>query len=95
MANINVTVRMDEDLKCEAEALFDNLGMSLTTAINVFVRQAVREGRIPFEVGTAPSCRSLPVTVPGYYRAWNEPRVEYAVVELPKIDTPVEEAGER
>ena len=51
MANVNVTIRMDDDLKKEADALFDELGMSFTTAVNVFVRQAVREGRIPFLIG--------------------------------------------
>ena len=50
MANINVTVRIDEDLKNQADELFDDLGLSFTSAINVFVRQAVREGRIPFEI---------------------------------------------
>lgn len=55
MANVNITIRMDEDLKSEADKLFDELGMSFTTAINVFVRQSLREGRIPFEVTTRPS----------------------------------------
>ena len=55
MANVNITIRMDEDLKKQADALFDELGMSFTTAINVFVRQAIREGRIPFEVTTTPT----------------------------------------
>lgn len=54
MANINVTIRIDEDLKEEADKLFDDLGMSFTTAINVFVKQSLREGRIPFEITTAP-----------------------------------------
>ena len=54
MANVNITIRMDEDLKREADALFDEMGMSFTTAINVFVRQALREGRIPFDVKTTP-----------------------------------------
>lgn len=55
MANVNITIRMDEDLKKDADALFDELGMSFTTAINVFVRQALREGRLPFEVTAKPS----------------------------------------
>lgn len=54
MANTNVTIRIDEDLKREADALFDELGMSFTTAINVFVRQSLREGRIPFDISTKP-----------------------------------------
>jgi len=49
---INVNIRMDEELKKEAEKLFTELGMNMTTAFNVFVRQAVRTGGIPFEVTT-------------------------------------------
>ena len=48
----NVTIRMNTDLKKEAEELFDELGMNLSTAFNVFVRQVVREGKIPFEIST-------------------------------------------
>ena len=46
----NVSIRMDADLKAQADALFGELGMNMSTAFNVFVRQAVREGRIPFEI---------------------------------------------
>jgi addiction module RelB/DinJ family antitoxin len=41
---------MDETLKKQAESLFNELGMNMTTAFNVFVRQAVRQRRIPFEI---------------------------------------------
>lgn len=46
----NISIRMDSELKAQAEALFGELGMNLTTAFNIFVRQSVREGRIPFEI---------------------------------------------
>jgi len=46
----NISIRMDTELKAQAEALFSELGMSMTTAFNIFVRQALREGGIPFEV---------------------------------------------
>ena len=46
----NISIRMDTDLKAQAEALFSELGMNLTTAFNVFVRQSLREGKIPFEI---------------------------------------------
>lgn len=42
----NVTIRMDSQLKTQAEALFSELGLNLSTAFGIFVRQAVREGRI-------------------------------------------------
>ena len=55
MANTNVTIRVDTNLKKQADELFDDLGMSFTTAINIFIKQAVREQRIPFEVTRTPS----------------------------------------
>ena len=46
----NISIRMDADLKSQADALFTELGMNLTTAFNIFVRQSLREGGIPFQV---------------------------------------------
>lgn len=46
----NISIRIDADLKAQADALFNELGMNLTTAFNIFVRQSLREGGIPFEV---------------------------------------------
>lgn len=45
-----ITIEMDEELKKQAEALFDELGMDMSTAFTIFVKKAVREQRIPFEV---------------------------------------------
>lgn len=50
MKNVNVTFRMDDELKKQADILFEDLGLSLSTALNIFVRQAVREQQIPFQV---------------------------------------------
>lgn len=46
----NISIRMDAALKAQAEALFNELGMNLSTAFNIFVRQALREGGIPFTI---------------------------------------------
>ncbi len=46
----NFTVRLDSKLKQDAEVLFNDLGMTLSGAVNVFLRQAVRVQGIPFEV---------------------------------------------
>ena len=50
MKNVNVTLRVDEELKKQAECLFDELGLSISTAFNIFLRQSVREQQIPFSV---------------------------------------------
>ena len=46
----NITVRLDSKLKQDAETLFNDLGMTLSGAVNVFLRQAVRVQGIPFEI---------------------------------------------
>ena len=46
----NISIRMDSDLKAQADALFNELGMNISTAFNIFVRQSLREGRIPFDI---------------------------------------------
>ena len=46
----NLTIRMDRSVKKQADALFSDLGMNLSTAFNIFVRQSLRDGGIPFEI---------------------------------------------
>lgn len=48
MATTNITMRMDEELKAQAEELFSDLGLNMTSAFTIFVKQAIREQRIPF-----------------------------------------------
>ncbi len=51
MANtVNFSVRLDSELKRECEELFGELGLNLTTAINVFLRRSLQVGGLPFEV---------------------------------------------
>lgn len=47
----SVNIRMDSDLKRQFEAFCSDMGMSMTTAFNIFAKKAVREYRIPFEIG--------------------------------------------
>lgn len=46
----NFSVRMDSDIKKQCEALYNELGINLTTAINVFLRQSIRAGVFPFDI---------------------------------------------
>ena len=48
MANVNI--RVDDKLKEEAEHIFDELGLSMSAATNVFYKQVVRCGGIPFDL---------------------------------------------
>ena len=46
----SITIRIDDEVKQEAEKLFDKLGFSISGAINVFFRQAIRDQAIPFSI---------------------------------------------
>ncbi len=47
---VKVSVRVDKELKESADSLFLQLGMNMTTAINLFLRKAVSESAIPFDI---------------------------------------------
>lgn len=55
METVNVTVRVEGQTRDDAAQLFSELGTSTTQAINMFLKQAVREQRIPFEVSARPA----------------------------------------
>lgn len=51
---VRFTFRVDKRLKKRAERVFDQMGMSMTSAINIFLAQCVREQRLPFQPGATP-----------------------------------------
>lgn len=53
MAQSVLSVRMDSDTKAAFSAFCEEVGMSISTAINIFARQTVREQRLPFEISLA------------------------------------------
>lgn len=55
METVNVTVRMERQTRDGAAKLFSELGISTTQAINMFLKQTVRERRTPFEVTARPA----------------------------------------
>ena len=55
----NVSIRMDVGLKQQAEELFSDLGISMTAAMTMFIRQAVRSQGIPFEVSRTPNAETI------------------------------------
>ena len=50
MAITNLNIRTDKDIKDQAEEIFNELGLNMTTAINMFLRTVIREHGIPFEL---------------------------------------------
>ncbi len=64
MAMTNINIRVDEEVKATSEALFETLGLNMSTAINLFLRQSIREGGLPFAVRLDPLPQITPVTAP-------------------------------
>ena len=48
---VMISLRLDKNVKRDAEALFSEIGINMTTAVNIFLRRCLAENRIPFEVG--------------------------------------------
>ncbi|MDR0654314.1 MAG: type II toxin-antitoxin system RelB/DinJ family antitoxin [Synergistaceae bacterium] len=71
MATTSVTIRMDENLKKQAETLFEDMGLNMTAAFTIFTKAVVRQGKIPFEVAADP-----------FYREANQIRLREAVKGL-------------
>ena len=59
MADTNINIRVDNEIKKEAQDIFSSLGMDMTTAINIFLRQAIRLRSIPFAIAAEP-VRKIP-----------------------------------
>ena len=50
MATTNLNIRIDADLKKQAEQIFNELGLNMSTALTVFLRQTIRSNGIPFDL---------------------------------------------
>ena len=55
MATTSLNIRTDQEVKASADAIFAELGISMTTAINIFLRQVIRENGLPFEMKLTPN----------------------------------------
>ena len=59
-----ISVRIDDDVKRSAEQVCEDIGMSMSTAINIYLKKLARERRIPFEVVAGPFCSSENIAIP-------------------------------
>ena len=59
MATVNISIKIDGETKREAQKLFKDLGLSLSAAINIFLKQAIREKGIPFYINSLPENSEL------------------------------------
>ena len=83
MGTVNISVKLDEETKKEAQKLFKDLGLNLSTAINIFLKQAVREKGIPFYISSLPENSELSQALeeakkikknPSNYKSYNTPK---------------------
>jgi len=59
---VSISIRLDKNVKKDAEILFSELGMNMTTAFNIFLRRCLMEKKIPFEVGIRGSNTEIKAT---------------------------------
>lgn len=71
MATTSITIRMDENLKKQAEILFDDMGLNMTTAFTIFTKAVVRQNKIPFEISADP-----------FYSEENQRHLKKAIADL-------------
>jgi DNA-damage-inducible protein J len=53
MATANINVRTDAAVKAQAQQIFESIGLDLSTAVNLFLKQTVKANNLPFAVGAA------------------------------------------
>jgi DNA-damage-inducible protein J len=73
MAQTSINIRIDEDLKKQAEYLFSEFGMNMTTAFTIFVKAVVREQKIPFEISVAKD---------DFFNEYNQNRIRKAIADI-------------
>lgn len=83
MAQTNLNIRIDENLKKSFDILCEDLGMSMTTAICVFAKKAVMEQRIPFELNANDP----------FYSASNMERLRRSAAQMERTGGTVHELG--
>lgn len=71
MATTSITIRMDEQLKKQAELLFEDMGLNMTTAFTLFTKAVVRQNKIPFEITADP-----------FYSEENQRHLKRAIADL-------------
>ena len=71
MATKTITIQMDEELKQQAEVIFADMGLNMTTAFTIFTKAVVRQNKIPFEICADP-----------FYSEENQRHLNKAIADL-------------
>ena len=78
MAQSNITIKIDENVKKEFSYFCEKLGLNMSTAINLFIYSALREKRIPFEL------KLKEEDIDPFYSPQNISRLKKSIEEMEK-----------
>jgi len=81
MSSARISVNVDEDVKQSAQKILNEIGMDLTTAVDLLLRTIVREERIPFELRTEKAYRE------DVYKKYIQAKLEKSKIEAADPDT--------
>lgn len=73
----SLTIRMDENLKADAEDFFDDIGMNMTTAITCFFKKCLAAGEIPFKLSRETKRERILAAVREANEVANDPNAPY------------------
>ena len=86
MAQTNINIRMDENLKKQFDSFCSEVGMSMSTAFNIFARTVVRQRKIPFEISTEKD---------PFYSAENIERLKKSIEQKEKTGDTIHEVNNK
>lgn len=86
MAQTNINIRMDENLKKQFDSFCSEVGMSMSTAFNIFARTVVRQRKIPFEISTEKD---------PFYSAENIKRLKKSIEQMGKTGGTIHEVNNK
>ena len=82
MGSTNLNIRTDKDVKDAAERIFSELGINMTTAVNMFLRQTIRENGIPFDLKlNVPNAQTAAAIEEGRRIAYDKDAVGYLSID--------------
>ena len=86
MAQTNINIRMDENLKKQFDSFCSEVGMSMSTAFNIFARTVVRQRKIPFEISTEKD---------PFYSVENIERLKKSIEQMEKTGETIHEVNNK
>lgn len=81
MSLTNINIRTEKEIKEQANILFSELGFSMTTAINIFLKAAIREGGLPFNVMLKPNKETIEAIKESNKIAKDKKRTRYKTIQ--------------